>query len=101
MAHDPDEPSDLLLYASASRVRRPKKWGLWKWRSKMLRSGVWLCTAVSDVAVPRKLSPTMPTIHLTYPAAGENPNYGVTRHPTVVTALTTSRPLTSGGLVRS
>src|SRR5438445_12269897 len=92
MAHDPDEPSDLLLYASASRVRRPKKWGLWKWRSKMLRSGVWLCTAVSDVAVPRKLFSTMPTIQLTSPAAEENPNCGFVLHPSVVTARTASRP---------
>src|SRR2546422_4666238 len=100
MAHDPDEPSDLLLYASASRVRRPKKWGLWKWRSKMLRSGVWLCTAVSDVAVPRKLSSTMPTIQLTSPAAEENPNCGFVLHPSVVTARTARRPSRRGGSTR-
>src|SRR5207245_1194530 len=52
----------------------------------MFRSGVWLCTAVSDVAVPRKLSSTMPTIQLTSPAAEENPNCGFVLHPSVVTA---------------
>src|SRR5437867_1364207 len=58
----------------------------------MFRSGVWLCTAVSDVAVPRKLSSTMPTIQLTSPAAEENPNCGFVLHPSVVTARTASRP---------
>src|SRR5437899_3319601 len=92
MAHDPDEPSDLSLYPSPSRVRRPKKWGLKYRRSKVLRSGVWLCTAVRDVAVPRKLSSTIPTIQLTSPAAEENPNWGFVLHPSLVAARSASRP---------
>src|SRR5438445_8724447 len=92
MVHDPDEPSDLSLYPSPSRVRRPKKWGLKYRRSKVLRSGVWLCTAVRDVAVPRKLSSTIPTIQLTSPAAEENPNWGFVLHPSLVAARSASRP---------
>src|SRR6266516_3484326 len=58
----------------------------------MLRSGVLLYTAVSDVAVPSRFSSTRPSSHGASPPADEYPSCGLVLQPSVVTTRNARRP---------
>src|SRR5438552_637365 len=58
----------------------------------MLRSGVLLYTAVSDVAVPSRFSSTRPASHDTAPPADEYPSCGLVLQPSVVSTRNARRP---------